>query len=192
VLVISCHADTCGTSHRCEDRGEAFFGDLDNFSGVHAVMKAFFSGRLRGAHVRIELTHGEEEDMEGAREVLETLRRRDVVVVVDVTGTPTGNDLVIEKCRDGGLRRFLEATLEGIPHEIHEDCPDPIADEDEVDIYAGKIRRAFFLGIPVSGGDYNEGPVSCRKRSIEAAAEALCRIAEEFPAYCRRNRISPR
>jgi hypothetical protein len=189
MLIISCHADTCETSHQCEDRGDSFFGHMDNFSGVHAVMKAFFSGRLRHDHVRIELTYGEEEDMDGAREVLRTLRKQDVVMVVDVTGTPTGKDLVIEKCTDAGLRRFLSEALDGIPLDIYEDCPDPIADEDEVDVYVEKIPRVFMLAIPCSGGDYNAEKVTCRKRSIESVAEAICRIVEKFPDYCDREGI---
>ena len=114
-LVISCHADTGFKGHRLRlDRSGLFYGHLDNFVGVHAVMKAFFSGRLDRPHVRIELTGGEETDMAGAFEVLETLEAKDVVIVVDVTGTPTQADIVIEKCRDAGLRRFIRKALAGL------------------------------------------------------------------------------
>lgn len=191
MLVISCHADTCGTAHRCEVRGHSYYGHMDNFSGVHSVMDAFFSGRLRHDHVRIELTHGEEEDMEGARQVRRTLKKHDVVVVVDVTGTPTHKALVIEKCRDESLRAFLAKALDGVPFDLYEGCPDPIADEDEVDVYVKRIRRVFLLGIPCTGGDYNEEEVFCRKRSIAAATEAICRIAERFPEYCREHGLRP-
>jgi hypothetical protein len=42
----------------------------------------------------------------------------------------------------------------------------------------------FFLGVPCTGGDYNDGYVSCRKANIDATREAVCRIAEGYPAFC--------
>jgi hypothetical protein len=46
----------------------------------------------------LEITYAEETTMEGAREVARTLSKADIVLVVDVTGTPTQKDIVIEKC----------------------------------------------------------------------------------------------
>ena len=47
MLVISCHADTGFPSHRLRRlKGRLVEGHLDNFIGVHAVMQAYFSGRL--------------------------------------------------------------------------------------------------------------------------------------------------
>ena len=181
-LVISCHADTGFKGHRLRlDRSGLFYGHLDNFVGVHAVMKAFFSGRLDRPRVRIELTHGEETDMAGAFEVLETLEPTDVVIVVDVTGTPTQADIVIEKCKDAGLRRFIRKVLAGLSFDLYAGCPDPVSDMDESDVYRQRCRQVLFLGIPCWGGDYNRGRVHCRPASIDTAAEALCRIVKHLP-----------
>lgn len=183
VLVISCHADTGFDSHRLRrGKGGVFHGHLDNFAGVYAVMSAYFSGRMNRRNVRIELTEGEETDFAGARRVLGSLEPDDVVMVVDVTGVVTERDFTIEKCSDGLLQRFLRRTLRGMQFDLFEDCPDPIADEDETDVYRKRCSAVCFLGIPCTGGDYNEGPVSCRLRSVKAVCEAVCRIAAAFPS----------
>lgn len=157
-----------------------FIGHLDNFAGVHAVMNAFFSGRMDSGLVRIELTYGEETDMKGAYEVRRSLASDDVVVVVDVTGTETNRDITIEKCRSARMREFVRKALDGISYALYEGCPDPITDEDECDVYGEKLENVFFLGIPCTGGDYNEGIVSCRQTSILAASEAIARLATRF------------
>jgi hypothetical protein len=180
-LVISCHADTGFLAHRLRRPAPGVVeGHLDNFAGVHAVMLAYFSGRLCLPRVRVELTHGEEVDMAGAREVLATLHPGDVVVVVDVTGTPTHADLVIEKCRSPRMQAFVREALGDLSFDLYADCPDPIADQDECDVYGALLPDVFFLGIPCTGGDYNAGAVRCRDASLQAAAEALLRLAERF------------
>jgi hypothetical protein len=180
-FVISCHADTGFRLHRLRRSGrDRMTGILDNFAGVHAVMRAYFSGRLNPDCVRIELTHGEETDMAGAKQVLETLSARDMVVVVDVTGAPTRADITIEKCGDARLRAFVETALRGMAVDVHAGCPDPVADADETDVYRTKLRDVFFLGIPCTGGDYNAGEVTCRERSLAAAGRALIRLAAAF------------
>jgi hypothetical protein len=185
-FVISCHADTGFRRHRLHRTGRGgFTGHLDNFAGVHAVMRAFFTGKMDPHCVRIELTHGEETDFAGAIEVRKTLTRKDMVAVVDVTGTPTKADITIEKCMNPGVRKFVEGALTGISHEIHEGCPDPVSDSDETDVYRQKSRSVFFLGIPCQGGDYNKGTVRCRERSIEAASRALIQLANAFAAGLR-------
>jgi hypothetical protein len=181
-LVISCHADTGFRSHRLNRANGVFVGHLDNFAGVHVVMNAYFSGRMTTDSVRIELTYGEETDMEGACEVRKTLSPGDVVVVVDVTGTETERDITIEKCRSPRMRRFVCAALNGLSYALYEGCPDPIADADECDVYGEELDSVFFLGIPCTGGDYNAGVVACREASIRTASEALLRLAERFVA----------
>src|SRR5437764_14321019 len=112
MLVISCHADTGFHEHRLERLADKVVcGHLDNFAGVHAVMLAYFSGGLPIEGVRIELTHGEEVDFAGAYEVRAALRGWDVVIVVDVTGTPTDKDIVIEKCAHPKLKELIEKAL---------------------------------------------------------------------------------
>ncbi len=188
MLVISCHADTAQKQHQCFDDGEYYRGNLDNFVGVYSVMKAYFSGRLVHEHMRIELTYGEEDeeyDFEGAYNVLDTLRKHDVVIVVDVTGTRTQKDFVVEKCDNRGLRKWLKEALCDHSFEIYENCPDPIADEDEADVYKERLGRVLFMGIPCIGGDYNLDVVSCKKSSVTAVSEAICRLSETFPEYCR-------
>lgn len=183
MLVISCHADTGFVYHQLTHLGAGrYHGHLDNFAGVYAVMRAYFSGALAAGNVRIELTEGEEVDMAGARRVRATLEPEDVVVVVDVTGVETDALFTIEKCREPELAAFLESALAGLDFELHEDSPDPVSTADECDVYAEFNPFTFFLGIPVEGGDYNEGPVSCREASLAAVAEALVRIARAHDA----------
>lgn len=181
MLVISCHADTGFHSHRLKrQKAGVYYGNLDNFAGVHAVMNAYFSGRMDQDQIRIELTEGEETDFSGAKRVAETLSPNDTVIVVDVTGVVTRKDFTIEKCQSAPLRRFLRATLHGMNYSLYKNCPDPIADQDETDVYQEVCSKVCFLGIPCLGGDYNDGPVSCRNSSIKAVSDALCRIAETF------------
>jgi len=180
-LVISCHADTGFKTHRLSiDKNGSYFGHLDNFVGVYAVMQAYFSGKINYDNVRIELTYGEEDGMEGAYKVLRSLHKNDVAVVVDVTGIPTKKDITIEKCSDKWMKNFIMGALAGISYDLFEDCPDPIADEDESDVYSQKLSKVCFLGIPCYGGDYNEEMVSALPKSIKAAAQALTRIIEAF------------
>lgn len=177
-LVISCHADTGFPSHRLRlTEAGNYFGHLDNFIGIYAVMLAYFSGRLDYEHVVIELTDGEEVDMAGARRVAATLSPQDVVVVVDVTATATERDLVIEKCAAPAMQRLVHEALAGLSYELHSGCPDPVSTSDEVDVYRERTESVFFLGIPVWGGDYNEVMVEARPASVTAAAEALVRLA---------------
>ncbi len=180
-LVISCHADTGFSSHRLQiNRDGEYYGHLDNFMGVYAVMKSYFSGKLDCEDVRIELTYGEEVGMAGAYAVLGTLDIDDTVIVVDVTGAPTEKDITIEKCSDPELRKFLGESLVGISYELFEDCPDPISNADECDVYGERLRKVCFLGIPCRGGDYNRGMVKGKPKSIEAASQAIIQIVEAF------------
>lgn len=181
VLVISCHADTGFKAHQLSiDKGGNYFGHLDNFIGVYAVMQAYFSGKINYENVRIELTYGEEDGMEGAYKVLKSLHKNDVAIVVDVTGIPTAKDITIEKCSDKWMQNFINKALDGMSYDLFEDCPDPIADEDESDVYREKLNKVCFLGIPCFGGDYNEGMVSARPKSVKAASQALIRIVKAF------------
>lgn len=178
MLVLSAHADTGFDAHRLQRRDDGtLYGHLDNFAGVHAVLRAYFSGGLDRGNVRIELTEAEETDMGGAYRVRATLDPDDLVVVVDVTGAETAADFTIEKCRLPELAEFLTLALEGLDYELFEDSPDPVSVEDECDVYAETQPFTCFLGIPVTGGDYNAGEVGCREASLAAAAEALVRLA---------------
>jgi hypothetical protein len=123
--------------------------------------------------------------MAGAREVAATLRPADIVIVVDVTGTATTKDIVIEKCYNRSMRKFITKVLEAqtepkISFDIYADCPDTIASQDETDVYRKKTNFSFFLGIPVRGGDYNDGPVHCWKRSIDATTAAIIALSNAF------------
>ncbi len=193
MLVISCHSDTGFYSHSLSssDEGDVVFGHLDNFVGVYAVMEAYFSGRLDNDFTRIELTYGEEEDFEGAYEVLDTLKKDDVVIVIDVTGTETTRDFVIEKCESRDLKVFFEEIFKDLNYDIYRDCPDPVTDEDEVDVYKDKCKYTCFLGIPCYGGDYNEEKVKCTKQSINSVTEAICLIVANFEDFCRKNGFKP-
>lgn len=122
--------------------------------------------------------------MEGARNVCETLTPADVVIVIDVTGTRTHKDISIEKCPNDRLRKFIKETLqEGgnkFSFDVFSGCPDPVCSQDETDIYKHATEYYFFLGLPVRGGDYNDGPVHCWKRSIDAAAETIILLSNSL------------
>lgn len=183
MFVISCHADTGFRSHSLKRiPGGVAEGHLDNFAGVHAVMQAYFSGRLCGPDIRIELTHGEEVDMAGAKEVCATMDPDDTVLVVDVTAAPAPVDFTIEKCIDPRMRKFVRTALKGMRYRLYTGCPDPVAQCDESDVYRARCSRVCFLGIPCRGGDYNAGAVRCRLQHIERSAEAICRLVEHFSA----------
>jgi hypothetical protein len=105
-LLISCHSVTGFGSHYLEiDRNGNYYGHLDNFIGVYAVMLSYFNGKLNHENIRMELTYGEESGMEGAYKVLHTLDRDDIAIVIDVTGIPTNKDITIEKCSDIWMHR---------------------------------------------------------------------------------------
>lgn len=158
-------------------------GHLDNFVGVHAMMRAFFSGRLDRDDVRVELTWGEEKGLLGAQEVAVSLRADDVAIVIDVTGTPTDRDFVVEKCAHPRLRAWLTAALGNLAYDLYPGCPDPVSDQDECEIYRLVTPYTCFLGVPVTGGDYNLGRVRTRVTSIEAVTEAICRLTEAFSCF---------
>lgn len=183
MLIISCHSDTGFDHHSLRKLPNGLLeGHLDNFVGVYSVMKAYFSGRMTSDQVRIELTYGEEKDFDGAYEVLETITEDDVVIVVDVTATPTTKDIVFEKCRNGRIRRFIENALEGMSYDLYEDCPDPVSDSDETDVYSEVTPYTCFLGVPVFGGDYNADAVRCSEKTPDLISEAVCRLAEAYSA----------
>jgi len=58
------------------------------------------------------------------------------------------------------LRNFLKDVLTeaNISFDLYSGCPDPIASQDETDVYRSVTEFTFFLGLPVRGGDYNSGP----------------------------------
>jgi hypothetical protein len=181
MILFSVHADTNFTRHRLRRLdGDTVEGHLDNYSGVHAAMLAFFSGRLDNDYTRLELTYGEERDMEGARAVRRQLKRTDLCVVVDVTGTPTERDFVIEECAEPDLTAFVRAALDGMNYDLYAHCPDPIAQESETWIYRKKCRLTFFLGVPCTGGDYNAGAVRTRLSQIAAVSQAMGALAEAY------------
>jgi hypothetical protein len=182
--VISCHADTGFETHSLERLPNGrIYGELDNFIGVHIAMKAYFSGRLNKPHLQLELTYGEEDNFEGAYEVLKDLHKNDVVLVVDVTGTRTEKDFVFEKCKSAHWQAYLAEVLAGMSYDVYDYCPDPVTDEDETDVYVEKCKDVCFLGVPCYGGDYNEGKVYARERSIEQITECICRIVENFDRF---------
>ena len=183
MLIISCHADTNFTHHELTRERDGYLGHLDNFAGVHAVMRAYFSGRMTGDQTRLALTDHEETTFAGAYELRDQIRPTDLVVVVDVTGIIGDWDFTIEKCADPVTRQFVSQALRGFRYRLFEDSPDPIADSDEVDVYREKCPHTFFLGIPCSGGDYNHEKVFCKETSIQAAADAIVAVCEAYPKF---------
>jgi hypothetical protein len=183
MLVFSTHADTNFLAHSLRKKDDGYLGFLDNFAGVHATMRAYFSGRIQGNHTRIVLTDHEETTFAGAFELREQLTPTDLVVVVDVTGIVGEWDFTIEKCRNSKVKQFLEKTLQGSNYVLFSDSPDPIAEEDEVNVYSEKCPYTFFLGVPCSGGDYNAEPVFCKEKSIQAVSDAIIAISQNYTNF---------
>lgn len=125
--------------------------------------------------------------MEGAQQVAGTLTGEDVVIIVDVTGTPTEKDIVVEKCQSPIMQEYLRGALHGLIYDLYAGCPDPVSCYDETDVYSLVTPFCCFLGLPCQGGDYNAGHVSCRKNSVDALAEAVCRLSEYYPEFRRKN-----
>ena len=92
-------------------------------------------------------------------------------------------DIVIEKCSDSEMDRFIRTALTDLPCDIYADCPDPVSTFDESDVYRQKCKKVCFLGVPLTGGDYNEERVKCKLSAVDAVCEALCRIAEVYGDY---------
>ena len=157
-----------------------YIGHLDNYVGVFSVMHAYFSGQLDSEHVRVELTYGEETDFEGAIEVAKEVKSDDLVIVVDVTATPTDKDFVVEKCRARVVQIFLKEVLKNFDYDLYTDCPDPVSTIDEVDIYKDKTKFCFFLGLPCEGGDYNVDAVKCNIKSVEEVSKAIIEICKNY------------
>uniref|UniRef100_A0A7S2NMZ7 Uncharacterized protein n=1 Tax=Cyanoptyche gloeocystis TaxID=77922 RepID=A0A7S2NMZ7_9EUKA len=130
--------------------------------------------------------------MEGAKGVADTLCYTDVVLVLDVTGFDTTKDFVIEKCPHPVMRQFVSDALgQDFSYTIIPGCSDPISDEDETDVYRDVTQLCCFVGIPCAGGDYNDGPVRIRQRSLDAVVQALGRISQHFASSFRSTYLTP-
>jgi len=193
-VVISAHGDTNFPGHtmllnKVANRMQ-YFGHQDNFAGVYIVMNALFSGKLTPKKIRIEITYKEETTMEGAREVAKTLDKSNIVIVLDVTGTVTTKNFVIEKCRNKRLRQFIIKELDMhkdlFSYDIYSGCPDMICDQDETNVYGKITDYTFFFGIPTRHGDYNEGEVLCYQEDIEKCVTGLIVLSNalvNFPIF---------
>lgn len=94
-LIFSAHGDTCFSESFCRTietpNGTLFWGHVDNFAGVHAMLSSYFGGSCHQERVQYQITYGEEKtingvEFAGARDVISTLESDDMVVVIDVTG----------------------------------------------------------------------------------------------------------
>lgn len=183
MIIVSAHSDTNFKKSVAKISDESYVGFLDNYVGVYAAMKALFSGEIKTEEVRIELTYGEEKGLLGAKELAHEINKDDLVIVIDVTGTATEKDFVIEKCKSDKLENFLRQTLDGMKYDLYKECPDPISDQDEVEVYKYKSDYTFFLGLPCVGGDYNSIEVSCKTASVDAVAKALILICNNYENF---------
>ena len=180
MIIISAHSDTNFKNISLRIENDSYVGYLDNYAGVYSALKAYFSGEIDFHYVRLELTYGEETDFAGAIEVAKDIQPDDLVIVLDVTATPTEKDFVIEKCKSDEVEGFLKDTLQDFSYDLYKDCPDPVSSIDEVEVYKEKTEHYFFLGLPCYGGDYNHVDVKCKIRSVDQVAKALIEICRNY------------
>lgn len=183
MIFISAHSDTNYKHVKLTKDDTNYIGHLDNYVGVFSVMQAYFSGKLDSEHVRVELTYGEETDFEGAIEVAKEVKHDDLLIVVDVTATPTDKDFVIEKCKSPAVQKYLKDVLKNFDYDLYTDCPDPVSTIDEVEIYKDKTNFCFFLGLPCEGGDYNVDAVKCKIKSVEETSKAIIEICKNYSHF---------
>ena len=111
MIIFSAHSDTNFKSVKLKIDGDDYVGYLDNYVGVYSLIKAYFSGEIGYDYVRTEFTYGEETDFGGAIEVAKEINKDDLVIVIDVTATPTDKDFVIEKCKSPKVKAFVWRAL---------------------------------------------------------------------------------
>jgi hypothetical protein len=78
-------------------------------------------------------------------------------------------------------------------YEIWDWCSDPQCFQDESDAYREKQKNVIFLGLPTTGGylskkfnsngDYNEGPVFCWRKDIEAMSAIIIDLSTLFTKH---------
>lgn len=186
MLIFSAHGDTNFSFHTLQllDNGQRMLGHLDNFAGVHCLLASYFAGAFAHCnYCRIEITYGEEKNFAGAKQVAKTVKATDWVIVIDVTATETTKHVVIEKCKNHNLYAFLQAHLSDMSVDLYMNCPDPIANEDETDVYSGKSAYCLFLGVPTQGGDYNEGPVETTSSILQGVQQVIARLVQLYPLF---------
>jgi hypothetical protein len=233
-LIFSAHGDTCFSESFCQTietrQGTLFWGHVDNFAGVYAMLSSYFGGSCHQERIQYQITYGEEKTINGveyagARDVILTLGSDDMVVVIDVTGIESrplnGQSdpaaikgkvghvifekvlnnpqilMIIEKLsgvcvgRNGTPLSVSESQLSPLyTYELWDWCEDPQASCDESDIYRKHCQNSVFLGVPTQGGhlsdqfhsngDYNEGPVFCWKKDIEAVSIVVNELTNIF------------
>ena len=101
-----------------------------------------------------------------------------------------GPGFAIEKCKNQDIEMFMRRVLDGLSFKLYHGTEDPIADEDESDVYRKVCNNVVCLMPVVHGGDYNDGPVKCHQKTIDSTLEAICRIAEHFPTFLKMRALS--
>jgi hypothetical protein len=233
-LIFSAHGDTCFSESFCETidtpNGTLFWGHVDNFAGVYAMLSSYFGGTCHQQRIQYQVTYGEEKTINGvayagARDVITTLESDDMCVVIDVTGIESRplhghcdpasrkgkvGHIIFEKVLNNPqILKVLEklsgvcVARNGTPlpvsdnhrspnytYELWDWCEDPQASCDESDVYRKRCQNSVFLGVPTQGGhfsdryhsdgDYNEGPVFCWKKDIEAVSVVINELTNIF------------
>lgn len=132
--------------------------------------------------------------------VIEKVKRKAEVIefLIKALGNPIRVDgVATEAMEDLEVATAEQRRLPRYTYEYWNECNDPQADEDETDAYRTTQKFVIFLGLPTCGGeyvspdgghalqsngDYNDGPVFCWKKDIDAASLAMIDLSRCFEA----------
>ena len=202
VTIISTHVD-------CERGITACFsvsadethlrGTYDNAITNAAAVAAMLSDRLPD-NVLVAFTGDEEEEGEGAKQLLQFLLRQNsrvrAIVVLDVTemawdakadftvendffDDEIGEKIVRAAKASGYTWRYVPADPDDVPPYVPRNCLIPEeADEDESWDYDEERQQCFSYCLPVSGDMHSDAGVLARKVSFERYYETLIRLMQ--------------
>lgn len=171
--------------------GEEMLTNGIEYAGARDVIKTLMTDDMV---IAIDVTGIESRPLTGPNEIKGTLGH---VVFEKVLNNPRILSMISRlsgKCvaKNGIPIQVPLQTIYSSPYtyEIWDWCGDPQASQDESDIYRKHCRNTMFLGVPTQGGnysedyhsdgDYNEGPVFCWKKDIEAVSQVINELTNMF------------
>jgi len=156
---------------------------LDTSPGVYATMRAPF--RRRGIYRQscpVVLTMKKRDALAGAIKLRDQVDPTIFVAVVGLTGDHGDLGFSPLKTVRPGHPRFVRSPLSRISIKLFEDSPDPIASEDEVDVYA-RNALTVLLGSLVTGRFQCGNRFLPRIPRSTPSAAAIVAYSQAYPVY---------